>query len=51
MRVIQDLIIPNPEDEEHPRVAPLLGNVKGLPPHLIFVAGQDRLRDEGIAYG
>jgi acetyl esterase len=33
-----------------PLASPLLGNVGKLPPHLIFVAGQDSLRDEGIAY-
>ncbi|KXL41549.1 hypothetical protein M433DRAFT_31184, partial [Acidomyces richmondensis BFW] len=35
---------------EDPRVSPLLGNLDGLPPHLIFVAGRDPLRDEGIEY-
>lgn len=33
-----------------PQVSPLLGVVTGLAPHLIFVAGRDCLRDEGIAY-
>lgn len=34
----------------NPRASPLLGNLKGLSPHYIFVAGQDPNRDEGIAY-
>ncbi|KAG4439590.1 hypothetical protein IFR05_004938 [Cadophora sp. M221] len=33
-----------------PNVSPLLGDLSNLPRHLIFVAGQDALRDEGIAY-
>lgn len=33
-----------------PSTSPLLGDLSGLPPHAIFVAGQDPLRDEGIAY-
>jgi len=28
----------------------LLADLKGLPPHVIYVAGQDPCRDEGIAY-
>lgn len=33
-----------------PRLSPLLGDSRCLPPHVIFVAGRDPLRDEGIAY-
>ncbi|KAK3177461.1 hypothetical protein K4F52_009752 [Lecanicillium sp. MT-2017a] len=33
-----------------PQVSPLLGVTTGLAPHLIFVAGRDCLRDEGILY-
>ncbi|KAK0119918.1 hypothetical protein ONS95_011343 [Cadophora gregata] len=31
-------------------VSPLLGDLSDLPRHMVFVAGQDALRDEGIAY-
>lgn len=31
-------------------VSPLHGKLQGLPPHLLFVAGQDPLRDEAILY-
>jgi len=43
-------VVPDDNDGKDPRISPLLGDVAGLPPHLIFVAGQDPLRDEGIAY-
>ena len=33
-----------------PLASPLLGETRDLPPHLIFVAGRDCLRDEGIMY-
>lgn len=39
-----------PPDGKDLRVSPLLGVVDGLAPHLIFVAGRDCLRDEGILY-
>ncbi|KAH7354851.1 alpha/beta hydrolase fold-domain-containing protein, partial [Rhexocercosporidium sp. MPI-PUGE-AT-0058] len=32
------------------KVSPLLGDLSNLPRHLVFVAGQDALRDEGVAY-
>jgi acetyl esterase len=51
MRQVWDIAIPNPEDGKSATVSPLLGDLRDLPPHLIFVAGQDPLRDEGIAYG
>ena len=35
---------------QDPKASPLLGNCTGLPKHLVFVAGQDALRDEGLAY-
>ena len=31
-------------------ISPLLGELKGLLPHAVFVAGQDPVRDEGTAY-
>ena len=33
-----------------PQVSPLLGIKTGLAPHLVFVAGRDCLRDEGMLY-
>jgi acetyl esterase/lipase len=50
MRAIWDLLIPSATAGSDPFVSPLLGDVTGLPRHSIFVAGQDPLRDEGLAY-
>jgi acetyl esterase/lipase len=50
MRAIWDLLIPSATAGSDPFVSPLLGDVTGLPRHAIFVAGQDPLRDEGLAY-
>lgn len=50
MRQVWDVVVPNNEDGKSALVSPLLGDLAGLPPHAIFVAGQDPLRDEGIAY-
>jgi acetyl esterase len=49
MEQIWEMVVPA-EQGKSPLVSPLLGNVTGLPPHSVFVAGQDPLRDEGIAY-
>lgn len=43
-------VLPSPTSGSDPRASPLLGDCANLPRHLIFVAGQDALRDEGIAY-
>jgi len=40
----------SPADIDDPRVSPLRGNLRGLPPTMIVVAELDPLRDEGIAY-
>src|SRR5215469_5814600 len=40
----------DPADRGDPRVAPLRGNLQGLPPACIVAADFDPLRDEGIAY-
>lgn len=32
------------------QASPLLGDLSKLPPHLVFIAGQDPLRDEAFAY-
>jgi cation diffusion facilitator CzcD-associated flavoprotein CzcO/acetyl esterase/lipase len=40
----------DPADRADPRVAPLRGNLSGLPPACIVTADFDPLRDEGIAY-
>jgi acetyl esterase len=49
MKRIWELVVPKSEGKA-PLVSPLLGDLKGLPPHAVFVAGQDPLRDEGLAY-
>jgi acetyl esterase/lipase len=40
----------DPADRGDPRVAPLRGNLDGLPPACIVAADFDPLRDEGVAY-
>jgi acetyl esterase len=50
MRAIWDIVVPSPSAGSDPKISPFLGNVDGLPPHIIYVAGQDPLRDEAIAY-
>lgn len=45
-----DIACPDSEWGKEVEASPLLGEVKGLPPHLVFVAGQDPLRDEAVAY-
>ena len=50
MRAVWDLTLPSPTAGSDPKASPLLGDLQGLPRHAIFVAGQDPLRDEGLAY-
>jgi acetyl esterase len=50
MKAIWEMVVPDEQAGKDPLVSPLLGDVTGLPPHALFVAGQDPLRDEGIAY-
>ena len=40
----------SPDDAQNPLASPLLGEVSGVCPAAILVAGFDPLRDEGIAY-
>ncbi|HMM87573.1 flavin-containing monooxygenase [Bradyrhizobium sp.] len=40
----------SPADRTDPRVAPLRGNLKGLPPAFVATCEFDPLRDEGIEY-
>jgi acetyl esterase len=47
---VWNLVHPSQSSGSDPKVSPLLGDCANLPRHLIFVAGQDALRDEGIAY-
>ncbi|KAL6909224.1 alpha/beta hydrolase fold domain-containing protein [Trichoderma evansii] len=49
MATCWDMVI-SPTLGADPQVSPLLGAIKGLTPHFIFVAGRDCLRDEGILY-
>ena len=50
MHAIWDIVVPSPSEGLDPKISPLLGELEGLPPHVIYVAGQDPLRDEGLAY-
>jgi acetyl esterase len=47
---VWNLVHPSASSGSDPKASPLLGDCANLPRHLIFVAGQDALRDEGIAY-
>ena len=46
MKQIWDLACPDASRGREIIASPLLGDVKGLPKHLVFVTGQDPLRDE-----
>lgn len=51
MRIIWDYYLRGSSTTgANPLVSPLLGGFKDLPPHYLFVAGQDPNRDEAIAY-
>lgn len=50
MRAVWELVIPSARAGSDPKASPLLGDVKGLSSHAVFIAGQDPLRDEGLAY-
>lgn len=43
-------ILPDEQAGKDGSISPLLADVKGLAPHVIFIGGQDPLRDEAIAY-
>ena len=50
MKAVWDLAVPSTSLGSDPHVSPLLGRLESLPAHVIFVAGHDPVRDEGIFY-
>lgn len=45
-----DQYVPSPTDRMHPYAAPLRGELTGLPPCALVIAGHDPLRDEALSY-
>ncbi|PVH87526.1 hypothetical protein DL98DRAFT_649167 [Cadophora sp. DSE1049] len=50
MVMVWNMTQPSELSGSNPMISPLLGDFSNLPQHVVFVAGQDALRDEGIAY-
>jgi acetyl esterase len=50
MAALWNMILPSAISGDDPKASPLLGNLNNLAPHLLFVAGRDPLREEGIMY-
>ena len=46
----QDNYLNNPDERNDPRVAPLLGDLAGLPPAVVLLAECDPIRPQGVLY-